>query len=58
METKTMHIEASRETVESLINNSSKTIEDLYAKVKADNGLLNRCDEQVSEVLKLKLELI
>ena len=58
METKTMYIEASRETVESLINNSSKTIEDLYAKVKADNGMLNRCDDQVSAVLKLKLELI
>ena len=58
METKTMHIEASRETVESLINNSSKTIENLYAKVKADNGMLNRCDDQVSAVLKLKLELI
>ena len=58
METKTMHIEASRETVESLINNSSKTIEDLFAKVKADNGMLNRCDDQVSAVLKLKLELI
>ena len=58
METKTRHIEASRETVESLINNSSKTIENLYAKVKADNGMLNRCDDQVSAVLKLKIELI
>ena len=50
-------MEATRETVDRLIMNASKTIEDLYAKVKADNGMLNRCDDQVSIVLKLMLEL-
>lgn len=50
-------MEATRETVDNLIMNASKTIEDLFAKVNADNRLLNRCDNQVSAVLKLMLEL-
>lgn len=56
METKTMHIKASRETVESLINNSSKTIENLYAKVKADNGMPNPLEHSLvilSEALRM-----
>lgn len=50
-------MEATRETVDNLIINSSKTIEDLFAKVKTDNKLLSLCDGQVSAVLKLMLEL-
>ena len=50
-------MEASKETVDNLIMNASKTIEDLFAKVNADNKLLNRCNDQVPAVLKLMLEL-
>ena len=50
-------MEATRETIDNLIINSSKTIEDLFAKVKTDNKLLSLCDGQVSAVLKLMLEL-
>ena len=50
-------MEASKETVDNLIMNASKTIEDLFAKVNADNKLLNRCNDQVSAVLRLMLEL-
>lgn len=50
-------MEAAKETVDNLIMNASKTIEDLFAKVKADNKLFNRCNDQVPAVLKLMLEL-
>lgn len=50
-------MEATKETVDNLIMNASKTIEDLFAKVNADNKLLNHCDDQVTAVLKLMLEL-
>ena len=48
-------MEATKETVDNLIMNASKTIEDLFAKVNADNKLLNHCDDQVTAVLKLML---
>ena len=38
-------MEATKETVDNLIMNASKTIEDLFAKVNADNKLLNHCDD-------------
>lgn len=50
-------MEATKETIDNLIMNASKTIEDLFAKVNADNKLLNLCDDRVSAVLKLMLEL-
>lgn len=50
-------MEATKETVDNLIMNASKTIENLFAKVNADNKLLNHCDDQVTAVLKLMLEL-
>ena len=50
-------MEATKETVDNLIMNASKTIEDLFAKVNADNKLLNHCDDQVTAVLMLMLEL-
>ena len=50
-------MESPKETVDNLIINTSKSIEDLFAKVNADNILLNRCDVQVSALLKLMLEL-
>lgn len=50
-------MEATKETVDNLIMNASKAIEDLFAKVNTDNKLLDRCDDQVSAVLKLMLEL-
>ena len=50
-------MKATKETVDNLIMNASKTIEDLFAKVNEDNRLLNRCDCPVSAVLKLMLEL-
>ena len=50
-------MEATKEKVDNLIMNASKTIEDLFAKVNADNILLNHCDYQVSNMLKMVLEL-
>lgn len=50
-------MEASKETVDNLIMNASKTIEDLFAKVNVDNKLVNCCDDQMPTVLKLMLEL-
>lgn len=48
---------ASKETVDNLIMNTSKTIEDLYRKVKEDEVLLRVCDRQTSTLLLLMLEL-
>jgi hypothetical protein len=49
--------EASKETVDDLILNASKTIEDLYSKVCADDKHLAACDNSTSDILKLMLEL-
>ena len=49
--------QASKETVDNLIISASKTIEDLYSKVKADNKLLTVCDNHVPTIIKFMLEL-
>ena len=49
--------QASKETVDDLIINASKTIEDLYSKVKADNKQLTACDNHLPVILRLMLEL-
>lgn len=45
--------QASKETVDNLIINASKTIEDLYSKVKADNNQLTGnppCERKVVSI--------
>ena len=45
---KAIYKEASKETVENLINNSSKTIEDLYKKVVEDISFLKELNADLS----------
>ena len=52
-----MSKEASKETVDNLIKNSTQTIEDLYSKVRVENERLGLCDESVPVLLKLTAEL-
>jgi hypothetical protein len=50
---KVIYKEASKETVENLIGNFSKTIEDLYKKVVEDISLLKELNEDVPQLLRL-----
>lgn len=54
---KAMYKEASKETVDNLIGNSSKTIEDLYKKIVEDISLLKELNADVSQLLRLAIEL-
>ena len=54
---KAIYKEASKETVENLINNSSKTIEDLYKKVVEDISFLKELNADVPQLLRLAIEL-
>ena len=56
-ETKVIYKEASKETIENLIGNSSKTIEDLYKKVLEDLSLLKELNADVPQLLRLAVEL-
>lgn len=50
-------MKASKKTIDGLIINASKTIEDLYSKVCADNKRLAACDSNTPEILRVVLEL-
>lgn len=50
-------MKASKKTIDGLIINTSKTIEDLYSKVCVDNKRLAACDGDTPEILRLVLEL-
>lgn len=50
-------MEAKKETVENLISNSSKTIEEFYSRVWEDVQRLKRCDDETPVILRLTLEL-
>lgn len=54
---KAIYKEASKETVENLIDNSSKTIEDLYKKVVEDISFLMEQNADVLQLLRLAIEL-
>lgn len=54
---KAIYKEASKETVENLIDNSSKTIEDLYKKVVEDVSFLKELNADVLQLLRLAIEL-
>ena len=54
---KAIYKEASKETVENLINNSSKTIEDMYKKVVEDISFLKELNADVPQLLRLAIEL-
>ena len=54
---KAIYKEASKETVENLINNSSKTIEDMYKKVVEDISFLKKLNADVPQLLRLAIEL-
>lgn len=54
---KAIYQEASKETVENLIDNSSKTIEDLYKKVVEDISFLKELNADVPQLLRLAIEL-
>ena len=48
---KAIYKEASKETVENLINNSSKTIEDLYKKVVEDISFLKELNAYLQPII-------
>lgn len=54
---KAIYKEASKETLENLIGNSSKTIEDLYKKVVEDISLLKEVNAGAPQLLRLAIEL-
>lgn len=54
---KAIYKEASKETVENLIDNSSKTIEDLYKKIVEDISFLKELSADVPQLLRLAIEL-
>lgn len=54
---KAIYKEASKETVENLIDNSSNTIENLYKKVVEDISFLKELNADVSQLLRLAIEL-
>ena len=54
---KTIYKEASKETVENLIDNSSRTIEDLCKKVVEDISFLKELNADVPQLLRLAIEL-
>ena len=56
-ETKPVYQEASKETVENLIGNFSKTIEDLHKKVVEDISVLKDLNADVPQLLRLAIEL-
>jgi hypothetical protein len=56
-ETKPIYQEASKETVENLIGNFSKTIEDLHKKVVEDLSVLKELNADVPQLLRLAIEL-
>lgn len=56
-ETKPIYQEASKETVENLIGNFSKTIEDLHKKVVEDISVLKELNADVPQLLRLAIEL-
>ena len=56
-ETKPIYQEASKETIENLIGNFSKTIEDLYKKVVEDISALKKLNADVPQLLRLAIEL-
>ena len=54
---KAIYKEASKETVENLIDNSSKAIEDLYKKIVEDISFLKELSADVPQLLRLAIEL-
>lgn len=56
-ETKPIFQEASKKTVENLIGNFSKTIEDLHKKVVEDLSVLKELNADVPQLLRLAIEL-
>ena len=50
-------MEASKDTIENLIKNSSRTIEKLFAKLSKDIIIYDHCDEKISLLLRLSIEL-
>lgn len=54
---KTIYKEASKETVENLIDNSLRTIEDLCKKVVEDISFLKELNADVPQLLRLAIEL-
>lgn len=50
-------MKASKKTIDGLIMNASKTIEDLYSKVCADIKRLSACDNNAPAILSLAFEL-
>lgn len=54
---KAIYKEASKETVENLIDNSSETIENLYKKVVEDISFLKELNADVPQLLRLAIEL-
>ena len=54
---KTIYKEASKETVENLIDNSSRTIEKLCKKVVEDISFLKELNADVPQLLRLAIEL-
>ena len=56
-EIKPIYQEASKETVENLIGNFSKTIEDLHKKVVEDISVLKELNADVPQLLRLAIEL-
>ena len=57
IEIKSIYQEASKETVENLIGNFSKTIEDLHKKVVEDISVLKGLNGNVPQLLRLAIEL-
>ena len=57
IEAKPIHQKASKETVENLIGNFSKTIEDLHKKVVEDISFLKELNADVPQLLRLAIEL-
>ena len=52
-----MTMDASKETLENLINNASLAVRDLYSLAKQDIAILNACDDSLPPILKLVPEL-
>ena len=50
-------MEAAKDTLDNLVKNTSKTIEDLYPKVKEDIRRLELCRDELSDLLRYSIEL-
>ena len=54
---RTGKMDASKETLEKLINNASLAVRDLYSLAKQDIAILSACDDSLPPILKLVPEL-